>query len=220
MSEICFCSIYWERIDKIWPNFAYALILTKSRLGLLRVNFHQIVTELWPLMIHDFCRNFVSPQYLKNEWMEFDQNLVMHWYWQNLGLDCYATIVSQIYNRVMALNWCLKFVSAQYLENESMELDQVLYMHWNWQDLGWNCYSSILTNLLQSYDPWLMSEICFRSVSWEWIDGIWPSFAYALKLTRSRLGLFFINFHKFVTELWPLIDVRNLFPLNILRMNW
>ena len=41
----------------------------------------------------------------------------------------------------------------------------------------------------------------------------WPSI-YALILTRSRLGLFLT----FV--LWPLIDVRILFPLNILRTKW
>ena len=45
-------------------NFGYALILTRSRLGLLGDNFCQFVTELWSLMIHDFCQNFLSAQYL------------------------------------------------------------------------------------------------------------------------------------------------------------
>ena len=104
-------SISWERIDRVWSNFAYALILTRSRLGLLLVNFHQTVTELWPLMsldllciyididniyvkivTHQFlsnsnrincpCQNSVSSQYLENELMEFDQLLHMHWYYK------------------------------------------------------------------------------------------------------------------------------------------
>ena len=36
---------------------------------------------------------------------------------------------SQIYNRVMALDGCQNFISAQYLENELMEFDQILHMH-------------------------------------------------------------------------------------------
>ena len=59
-----FRSISWERIDGIWPNLTYALMLTRSRMRCWSVNFHQIVTELWPLMIHHSCQNFVSAQYL------------------------------------------------------------------------------------------------------------------------------------------------------------
>ena len=38
---------------------------------------------------------------------------------------------------------------------------------------------------------------------------------YALILIRSRLGLLHIILHAFVIELWPLIDVRISFPLNL-----
>ena len=65
-----------------------------------------------------------------------------------------------------------------------------------------------------------MSEFYFHSISWEQIYWIWPNFAYALILTTSRLGLLHISFHEFIRELWPLIDVGILFPLNILRPNW
>ena len=34
----------------------------------------------------------------------------------------------------------------------------------------------IFANLQQSYSPWLMSEIDFCSISWEWIDRIQPNF--------------------------------------------
>ena len=44
---------------------------------------------------------------------------------------------------------------------------------------------------------------------------ILPNCVYALILTRSRLGLLTGFFCKFLTELWPLIDVRISFPLNI-----
>ena len=40
-----------------------------------------------------------------------------------------------------------------------------------------------------------------------------------LVLTRFRLGLLHVNFHRFTTELWSLIIIRISFPLNILRTN-
>ena len=51
------------------------------------------------------------------------------------------------------------------------------------------------------------------------MDKISPNFECALIVTRSRLGLLPVIFCKFVTELWPLIDVIFLFLLNILRTN-
>ena len=57
--------------------FEYALILTRSRLGLLCVNFHKPITGLCPLI---GVKNFVSYQYLENKWMEFDQILHMPLY--------------------------------------------------------------------------------------------------------------------------------------------
>ena len=53
----------------IRPSFAYALTLTRSKLGWLRVNFCKYVTHLWPLVVKI---------YLVNEMMEFDQILHMH----------------------------------------------------------------------------------------------------------------------------------------------
>ena len=50
MSEFHFHSLSWEIIDQIWQNFAYALILKTSGLGLLCMNFHTLITELWPLI--------------------------------------------------------------------------------------------------------------------------------------------------------------------------
>ena len=50
-----------------------------------------------------------------------------------------------------------------------------------------------------------MSEFCFRSISLERMDRISSDFVYAL--TRSRQGMLPVICRKFVTELWPLIDV-------------
>ena len=64
-----------------------------------------------------------------------------------------------------------------------------------------------------------MSEFCFRSISSKPMDKIELKFVYTLTLIISRLGLESVKFHKFATELRPFIDVRILFPLNILKMN-
>ena len=49
------------------------------------------------------------------------------------------------------------------------------------------------------------------------MDIFGPNFIYLFILTRSTLGLIAVIFRKFVRELWPLIDFRITFPLNILR---
>ena len=51
------------------------------------------------------------------------------------------------------------------------------------------------------------------------MDIIGSNFVYTLIWTRSSLGLLTVIFLKFVTECWPLIDVRMSFLLNILRTN-
>ena len=48
-SKFCFHSISWVWINGFWPNFAHALILTISSLGLLCIHFRQFITELRPL---------------------------------------------------------------------------------------------------------------------------------------------------------------------------
>ena len=115
------------------------------------------------------------------------------------------------------------FVSAPYLENKVMEFDQILHMHWYWQYLDWifmRQFSSNSNRVMALDDPWFLSEFCFRSISWERIDEIWPNCAYALVLTRSRLGL--LHVHQSYGPWWSMmmIFVRILFPLNILSTKW
>ena len=45
------------------------------------------------------------------------------------------------------------FVAAQYLENQSIEFHQILYMHSYWQDLAWDCYTSFFGHFYQSNGP-------------------------------------------------------------------
>ena len=60
-------------MDRISPNFIYAFILTRSRLGLLLIIFRTFVPELWPLI---YAKMFVSAQYLENIWIDFDQTIL------------------------------------------------------------------------------------------------------------------------------------------------
>ena len=90
--KVCCRSISWEQMDRISPNFKYALILTTSILGSVHVIFLQFFTRVMTL---DLRQNCVSAQYLENKLTEFHQALNMHSYWQNL-----------VYYRVMPLYWC------------------------------------------------------------------------------------------------------------------
>ena len=90
-------------------------------------------------------------------------------------------------------------------------------------------FNQYLTTIKESYMagwgilfsgcPWFHHSVIPTSFQLR-IDEIWPNFAYALIWTRSRLGLLRVNFRELITELWPLIDFRTWFPLNILRTNW
>ena len=64
-------------------------ILTRSKLGLLHVIFFlHIHTKVMALDLH---QNFISAQYIENKLTEFHQILCIHWYWQDLGCDCYTS---------------------------------------------------------------------------------------------------------------------------------
>ena len=48
--------------------------------------------------------------------------------------------------------------------------DQILHVHWYWQDLGWDIrrqFSSVCNRRLALDDPWFLSELRFRSISIE-----------------------------------------------------
>ena len=62
--------------------------MTRSRVGLIAVIFRIFVTVLWPLNDVRMSLYFVSAQYLKNKWTEFDQILYNYLYLQDLSWDC------------------------------------------------------------------------------------------------------------------------------------
>ena len=68
-----------------WPNFAYALMLTRSRLGLLRVNFRKFIT----VIALAWCQKFISAEYLENKLTDLTKYCICIWYWQHLSWDCY-----------------------------------------------------------------------------------------------------------------------------------
>ena len=91
-------------------------------LGLLHINFRKFLTEFWSLI---------------NVRISFPLNILRTNEW-NLAKFCnaYALILKtsrlgllhvnfhKVYNRVMALDRYLNFVSAQYIGNKLMEFDQ------------------------------------------------------------------------------------------------
>ena len=130
--RLCFRSISWKQLMEFDPNFAYASILTKSRLGLLSGNFHKFVTELWPL-----TDVRISFWWQNLSWEQIDG------IWPNVA---YALILTRSRLGLLRVNFC-KFIT-----------------------VVWH----------------LILEFCFCSISWEQTDGIRPNFVYALILTRSR----------------------------------
>ena len=83
-----------NKLTYLSPNFVYALILTRSRLGLLHVIFRSSIPELWPLI---YARISLPHKYLEIEMTEFHQILHMPWYWQDLGWDCYKSFFTHLF---------------------------------------------------------------------------------------------------------------------------
>ena len=108
------------------------------------------------------------------------------------------------------------FISAQYLKNKSMELDQILHMGCHWPDLGWHLLCVNFHKSTTQLWPLVIVKILFPLN----IDGIWPNFVYALMLIRSRFGLLRINFRIYTVQLWSLVNVIISFLLNISGTNW
>ena len=114
-------------MDGIGPNFAYqySLTLTRSRCGVLYVNFHKYTTQLWPLFMVKI--SFPLNIFLTNRW-----NLIKFC----KCIEIYQFLVwilkrqfSQIYKRVMSFGDCQKMVSTQYLVNNLIEFEQILQKH-------------------------------------------------------------------------------------------
>ena len=134
MSEIGFCSISWEWMDRISIRFYLLYIIDKIYVCIEKGHFLQICNRVTAL---DLCQKLFFAQYLENGWTEFNQILYTHYFWQGLGwFFIYLFFFPQICNGVMALDWCQKLVFAQYLDNECREFNQILYIYYHWYYLS------------------------------------------------------------------------------------
>ena len=146
-----------------------------------------------------FCKFATELQPLIGARIQFLFN-ILRMYGQNLTKFCIHIIIDKIYvgivnrhfsqicNRVTALDWRKNSVFVQYLENEWIEFNQILYSYYDWQDHRWYCKSSFFANLQQSNGPWFASEFIFvQYLENEWTE--FNQFVCTLSLTRSSLGL-------------------------------
>ena len=122
-----------------WPKFTHVLISTGSRLADCFVFCSTVITLDVPWFKSDFGFRSIS-------WEGIDGIFTKCCICIDIGIV--SRRFPQIYNSVRALDWSQNFVSAQYLENELMDFDNTLHLHWywSWQDLGWDCYASISAN--------------------------------------------------------------------------
>ena len=102
------------------PNFIYAIILTRSSLGLLHVIFRKFVLELWPVIYAKISFLF---NILRTNGQTFTKFYIC------IHIDkIYVGIVthhfSHICTGVMALDLLQNFVSVQYRENKWTDFDQ------------------------------------------------------------------------------------------------
>ena len=76
-------------------------------------------------MALDWRQNFVYAQYLVNWFVDFDQILYMHCYWQDVDLDDWTIYFVHFQQRYGP--WLmLKFCYAQYLVDQLMNFDKIL----------------------------------------------------------------------------------------------
>ena len=76
--ELVFAQYLQYQWMEYGKHFAHTLIITRPWLRLLGTSVHQSVAELLSLFMPEMAFNVVFTQYVKNESMEFDNNLHMH----------------------------------------------------------------------------------------------------------------------------------------------
>ena len=101
-----------ERIDEMWSNFGCALIVTKSRLGLLRVKFH----------------TFIHNRFMVLDWFRISFPLnILRTNWWNLNKFCLCIDTDSIKVWVMALDWCQNFVLFNILRTSRWNSTKFVY---------------------------------------------------------------------------------------------
>ena len=149
------CSIFSEWIDGICSNFAYALTLTRSRLGLFNLNFCKFTTELWPLLLSEFHFFSISCERIDRIWSNF------------------AYVVSLSMLGLLHVNFC-KFTTVMALDDHqnffalTLTRSRFGLLHIN--------FSKFTTKLL--------SDFCFCSIFCEWIEKNLVEFCIFLDLNQ------------------------------------
>ena len=90
------------------------------------------------------------------------------------------------------------FVSAQCFEKNFKESNQILYVHLNWYDLPWDCYTSFFEHLYQSYGPWL----CRNSVPAQYLENQLVEFHQILYMHSSLQDLACDCYTSFLANLY------------------
>ena len=143
MPKFSFRSISWEQIDRISPNFMYALIFTRSSLGLLQVIFRTFVLELWLWFTPKFSFSSISWEQIDRISLDFIYAFIFTR--SSLGLlhAVFCTFVTELWPLIYA-KFCFRSISWEQIGRISPNF----------------IYAFILTrsSLWQSYGPWLMSE--------------------------------------------------------------
>ena len=155
MSEFWFYSITWKQIDKMRLNFVYLLSSTRSTSVIWITVFPKFAKGLRPLID---VRFWFLLNVLRTNWHN-ETKFCIHIIIDKIYVGIVNCCVSQICYRLTTLDRCKNLVFAPHLKNEGTELTKILYTHYLWQDLRWDCKASFFfANFQQSYNPWLNSE--------------------------------------------------------------
>ena len=124
------------------------------------------------VMALDWCKNvFFLNVFRPNGWILTKFCIWIDKY--KIHVVSYAHCFWSIFNRVMALDRHQNFVYAQYLVNWFVDFNQILCMHWYWQDVDLDDWTIFFIHFQQSYGPWLMLKLRLCSISCGPIDGLW-----------------------------------------------
>ena len=147
--------------------------------------------------------------------------------------DCWASIFNliQSYGPWMTSEFCFCSISWGWINGFSSNFAGALIL--TASSLGWlsvrfyqfvtelwplNAVRILFPFNILSMNEWILTIFC----SWDCFESILVSLFWLsiLNMIKWFLAKFCVNFQKFITELWPLIDVRILFLLNNLEANW
>ena len=148
------------------------MILTRSRLGVLHLIFRKFVPDLWPLIYSKISIPFNILR--KND------RFVAKFRTQDQDWDWYTSFFRSSVPELWPLIYARISFPHKYLEIKLTYFHHIVYLHWYWQDLGWDCYKSFFTNMFQSYGPCFTPEFRYRSLSWEKMVRFSPNFINAL----------------------------------------